>query len=278
MTALWIKVILVPLLVTAVSLTARRFGPRIGGFLATIPIVAGPLILVITLEQGASFAKHAALGALQGLLSVIAFSLAYALSSRRCSWWQSMFISWMAFGICTSISAVTPLEPLSALILLLLTLMSSSLILRELVTTEAAATQSPLLLVPRVTASLFLVLTVSGLSALLGPKVSGLLAPFPIVGTILCTFIHRHEGFLAVRRLLVGYVEGIYGYAAFFFLVELFVENHPIWITFSIALIACLIGQALALYVGNKISRPSRQDLGSTTLWFTDDKHWGREQ
>ena len=277
MTILCIKVLLVPFLVTAVSLTARRFGPRVGGFVATIPIVAGPLILVIALEQGVVFARFASLGALQGLLSVLAFSLVYGFSCRRLFWWQALLLSWGAFAACTTLFAIAHIESLPAFSLVLLSTVGASYALRSLSSAECAPSYSPLLLVERLFASVFLVLFVSALSVALGPKVSGLLAPFPIVGSILCTFTHRQEGYSGVRRLLVGYVDGLYGYAVFFFLVTHLVEHQPIWITFSSALVACLVGQGAALYLSSRIARSGWGDR-KTEQWFNDNENLGWEQ
>ena len=54
-----VKVLLAPSFVVGASLH-RRYGPRIGGWVAGLPVVAGPILLVYALTQGAAFAADAA--------------------------------------------------------------------------------------------------------------------------------------------------------------------------------------------------------------------------
>jgi hypothetical protein len=70
---LLIRLLLVPALIVLITLVSRRWGPALAGWLTGFPIVAGPILLVISLEQGAAFASSAA------LLSAVA---AQALSFR----------------------------------------------------------------------------------------------------------------------------------------------------------------------------------------------------
>ena len=72
-----VKVLLAPSFVVGASLAARRFGPRIGGLVAGLPVVAGPILLVYALTHGAAFAADAAAGTLLGLISLTAFVVVY---------------------------------------------------------------------------------------------------------------------------------------------------------------------------------------------------------
>ena len=47
MTVLALKLLLAPLLVVASSLAGRRWGPRLAGILVVLPIVAGPILLIL---------------------------------------------------------------------------------------------------------------------------------------------------------------------------------------------------------------------------------------
>ena len=59
MTVLALKLLLAPLLVVASSLAGRRWGPRLAGILV-LPIVAGPILLILYVDQGNGFAAAAA--------------------------------------------------------------------------------------------------------------------------------------------------------------------------------------------------------------------------
>src|SRR6185295_5365099 len=49
---LLLKLVLVPGLIALVTVAGRRFGPRIGGWLNALPLVAGPVLFFLALEQG----------------------------------------------------------------------------------------------------------------------------------------------------------------------------------------------------------------------------------
>ena len=65
--------------------------------------------------------------------------------------------------------------------------------------------------------ALALVLTLTAVAGWLGPQLSGLLAPFPIIATVLATFTHAQRGTDELRRLLRGMLTGFGAFALFFF-------------------------------------------------------------
>ena len=62
-----LKLTIVPLALLIFGIVERLHGPRIAGWLAGFPIVGGPLLVFVTLEQG-KFGSAAALGAYFGLV------------------------------------------------------------------------------------------------------------------------------------------------------------------------------------------------------------------
>src|SRR6266568_4806520 len=92
-----LKLTLVPLFIAGVTLGSRRWGPRIGGWLNAVPMVAGPVLLFLAIEQGAAFASRAALNTLAGLIGVATFSLAYAWAALRRPWWIARATGAIAF-------------------------------------------------------------------------------------------------------------------------------------------------------------------------------------
>ena len=85
-TLLAVKLLLAPAFVVGASLTARRHGPRVGGLVGALPVVAGPILLVYALAHGRAFAAHAAAGTLLGLISLTAFVVVYARLAGRVRW------------------------------------------------------------------------------------------------------------------------------------------------------------------------------------------------
>ena len=102
-TQLLVKVLLAPSFVVGASVTARRFGPRVGGLVAGLPVVAGPILLAYALAHGSSFAAGAAAGTLLGLVSLIAFSVAYGRLAARLSWAPCMLAGWLTFVAFTAL-------------------------------------------------------------------------------------------------------------------------------------------------------------------------------
>src|SRR4030081_3410876 len=97
------KLLLAPSFVVGASLAARRFGARVGGLVAGLPVVAGPILLAYALAHGKTFAARAAAGTLLGLISLIAFSVVYARLAPRFGWLPCMLAGWLAFAGLTAI-------------------------------------------------------------------------------------------------------------------------------------------------------------------------------
>ena len=89
-----ITLLLAPGFVVGASLAARRFGARIGGLIAGLPVVVGPILLVYA--HGRAFAAGAAAGTLLGLVSLIAFVVVYAHLAGRVFWGASLIAGWLA--------------------------------------------------------------------------------------------------------------------------------------------------------------------------------------
>ncbi len=85
MTVLALKLLLAPLLVVASSLAGRRWGPRLAGILVVLPIVAGPILLILYLDHGSEFAANAARAATLGIVPLAAFALIFVATDRVCS-------------------------------------------------------------------------------------------------------------------------------------------------------------------------------------------------
>src|ERR1700689_2104895 len=103
MALLAVKLLLAPSFVVGASLAARRFGPRIGGLIGGLPVVAGAVLLVDARAHGRAFAAGAAAGPLLGLVSLIAFVVVYGRLAGRLFWGASMLAGWLAFALATVI-------------------------------------------------------------------------------------------------------------------------------------------------------------------------------
>jgi len=217
-TQLLVKILLAPSFVVGASVTARRYGPRVGGLVAGLPVVAGPILLAYALAHGSSFAAGAAAGTLLGLVSLIAFSVAYGRLAGRLSWAPCMLAGWLTFVAFTALFSAFEIPAGAALALAVLAVAAGLVLLPR--PRPAVPFTDPLPgwdLPLRAACALVLVLTLTAVAGWLGPQMSGLLAPFPIIATVLATFTHGQRGVDEMLRMVRGMVSGFLAFAAFFF-------------------------------------------------------------
>jgi hypothetical protein len=122
MTVLALKLLLAPLLVVASSLAGRRWGPRVAGILVVLPIVAGPILLILYLDHGSGFAAAAARAATLAIVPLALFALIFAYVSRNRGWLLTLLASWVAVLLADLALAQIHVPAIGALLLALLAL------------------------------------------------------------------------------------------------------------------------------------------------------------
>jgi hypothetical protein len=240
-----VKLLLAPSFVVGASLATRRFGPRVGGLIAGLPVVAGPILLAYALAHGRAFAAGAAAGTLLGLVSLIAFVVVYARLAGRVFWGASMLAGWLAFAVGTAAFSAVSLPAGAALGL------AGGGLLAGLVLLPRPGRDLPVQLPPpawdlplRAGCALALVLTLTAVAGWLGPQLSGLLAPFPIIATVLATFTHAQRGTDELLRLLRGLLSGFGAFALFCFALAISLQQLDTLSAFVLATALALIVQA----------------------------------
>ena len=208
MDTLILKLVLVPVLIGVVSLTGRRWGPAVGGWLAGLPWTSGPVALFLAFEQGNAFAAQAAQGTLLGLVSVFAFCLVYTRIARSQGWAVSVLSGWGAFFAATLALNGVAISLIPAFAGVLVAMVATLRFLRA-AGPSGATPVPPVWEIPlRMLAATAMVLMITTAAASLGPQLSGLLTPFPVYATVLAVFTHHFEGALTATRLLRGVVIG----------------------------------------------------------------------
>ena len=91
------KLLLAPSCVVAVSLAGRRWGTAIAGILGGLPVVAGPILLVLALVHGPTFGAIAAAGTLLGLCALATFVVIYGRVSESLGPAASVLCGWGGF-------------------------------------------------------------------------------------------------------------------------------------------------------------------------------------
>jgi len=258
---LLLKLLLVPGLVAVVTLAVRRWGPAVGGWLAGLPIVAGPVLVFYALEQGDAFAARAAHATLAGLIATVAFAVAYAQASRRLPWYLCMLLGWVVFA--AAIVALYFVQPglVTSLVVLVAATVLGRLTLRRVrfpPSPSASARQAaepglPTLrnadppgdLIVRLIATATLVLVLTGLADRLGPTWSGLLNAFPVLTTIVAVFSHAQRGAVAAVAFLNGFLQAIVGFGLFCVVMAIGLQSLGLGWALAAALAAQLAWHAV---------------------------------
>jgi len=237
-----LRLLLAPALVGLASLAARRWGDRVGGWIAALPFVAGPLLFIVAMEQGTGFAAQAATTAISGIAALALFALVYARLCRHLPWWGSLVLGWTAYMIAAA--AIRPWEGAVWLRLVasLASLWIAVRLLPKVPPDHTRTTPWKYDLPVRMVSAAGLVATVAGLAHAMGPAWSGLLAPFPVATTILVVFSHVQKGPDSVSRLLRGFLPALSGLAVFFATLS-FALSLGIAAGFCLALLAALVEQ-----------------------------------
>jgi uncharacterized membrane protein (GlpM family) len=99
----------------------------------------------------------------------------------------------------------------------------------------------------RAVCAVALVLGLTAVAGWLGPQLSGLLAPFPIITTVLATFTHGQRGTDELRRLVRGLVWGFGAFALFCFTLAVSLRRLDTGAAFALATAVALLTQAIVL-------------------------------
>jgi hypothetical protein len=276
------KLTLAPALVAVATLAGRRWGGSAAGMVAGLPIIAGPILLFYALEQGPAYASEAAQSTLLGIISLCVFCLAYAWRAwSGASVLSCMGLGWVGFAVFTAlIQRVEDAHSISMVRSAVYAVAALFLALRSLPPAEKAHADvdaKPVAGLPvegpapesgpegrppqpqdlplRMFASALLVLILTSLAERLGPRLGGLLAPFPVASTVLTVFAHREKGSEGARAVLKGLLLALNAFAAFCLVLGLALAAWGIIPSFVAALAAACLVQAGLVMVWRKEGR-----------------------
>ena len=248
-----LKLLLVPSLIALVTLAGRRWGPAVAGWLSAFPLVSGPILLAIALEQGAGFAATAAANTLMAVFAILVFSVAYA----RCAHLgmpRAMAAALLAYAGAVVVLQSVSLPLWAGFAVIVAALVGAPSLIKAL--PVGAAAGKPANDLPwRMLAGAVLSLSVTYAASTLGARLSGLFAMFPVMSTVLVGFSHRASGPGFAVALLRGMVNGYYAFAVFCAVLSLLLRAQSIGIAFLLA-----AGTALAVQLAVKwlVGRPAR--------------------
>ncbi len=191
---LLLKLLVIPTFLLLISRAGRRWGPSVAGWLSGLPVVVGPILLFLAVEQGELFAAQSATAALAAMFAMIAFCVVYAQVAQHRNWPWALGIALGVWALVALILSWLPASlPLSSLIALVALLAAPYLFptVRPVMNGPAAKSDKLLL---RMIAGALLTLAVTLLASTVGERWSGLLAVFPVLGSVMAVFSQQTRG------------------------------------------------------------------------------------
>lgn len=246
MTAFYLKLLITPALMLAISLAAKRWGTHIGGLLSGLPITSALVMLFLSLEQGAEFVSMAVPGALAGLAAIQATYLFYFVVTRKVS---AVIGCPAALAFYAAVAFL-----LSRLDVLALSIAATLLLVASIITItskQSAPSEAPHVPVPRwiipmrmLTATLLL-LAITASATWLGPVVSGLLAPIPVIAWPLAVFAHVQGGRFELAAIIRGNAIGAVGVVGFYLTLKYSILQWGAVASISAAVVLAVVMTAL---------------------------------
>ena len=256
MTTLALRLFLAPVFIVVISLVARRFGNQAGGVVGGLPIIAGPILFVLALDNGNRFAADAAVGTMLGVVALIAFVLAYVSVSRRFRWPVAILTGWAAF-----FAVLGALEPVHAGTWVAVALACAACGTGLLVLPKPRRGTPPPParprhdLVVRAACAVIPVIVITGVAGRVGAHVAGLLSSFPIITPIVAAFTQSQHGAEESARLLYGFTIGFFSYSLFCFVIAETLRPVGLGGAFAIAATTALVVQGLAVVLTQRVDR-----------------------
>lgn len=199
-----IKVFLAPIFIVFAYIIQKKYGPKISGIFVAIPFIATPILLVIYHDHGVAFFHQAIIGTYAGQIGCLVYIYIYTHLARSVKW-----------PICVALSTLSYLviAPTLSLFIrniwLALALWSVAWLFLQwsAVPFDKSATLpiAPKWDLPmRIISALLLIFLVTGFSQILGAQLSGALAMYPVMTSIMSGFNHARFGANAAIAFLNG--------------------------------------------------------------------------
>lgn len=210
-----LKLLVIPGFLLLISLAGKRWGPSVAGWLSGLPVVVGPILLFLALEQGQSFAAQSATAALSAMFAMIAFCVSYAQVAQRAGWPLALLISLSVWALVAVVLSLIPASLVFSVCAAATALLAAPYLFPTVqpVLSGPAPKSDKLLL--RMVAGALLTLVVTLLASTVGDRWSGLLAVFPVLGSVMAVFSQQTRGPAFTAALLRATATGMYSFAAF---------------------------------------------------------------
>lgn len=238
-----LKLLLVPAFLLLISLAGRRWGPAVAGWLAGLPVLTGPILFLLALENDTAFAAAAATVSLSAVFGAVVFILTYARVCARRSPAISLLCSVASWTCVALLLTRLPLTNFLSLGIALAALVVAPKLFPRISAPILSAALPKWELPLRMLAGAAVTLAVTTLAAAIGPSWSGMFAVFPVITTVLSVFSHRASGPAFTATLLRAMIWGLYSLAGFCFALAVLLPRQSVTVSFLAAVAVAIAVQ-----------------------------------
>lgn len=209
-----VKMAATAVIVVTASLVAERVGALIGAMVATLPIAAGPSYILLALDHDAKFIADSAVASLAVHAATGLFGTAYVLAAQRFSFAASIAIAIGVWLGCALMIRATDWSLAGAIALCAATYGGCVPLVQRFVHVRVPVIGRRWFDIPvRALLVATLVGAVVAAGANVGPKLTGILAVFPIVMLSLMLILHPRIGGPATAAIIANAMWGLVGFA-----------------------------------------------------------------
>jgi hypothetical protein len=251
MSILALKLVLAPFLIGGASLAARRWGPAVGGWLVGLPLTSGPVALFVAVEQGIPFAVDVGQAVLAGGFALCAFSIVYARTAAgRLGPLTALAVASVTYVLSALLLGALALPALPILVVAVGLALGATLRLLPAPYGARAQARPPRWdLAARILVGTTLIVALTTVAPILGPRASGLISTYPVYVSTLTFFAHRQGGPASVAAMLRGLTFGLFGWLAFWTALLVILPIGGLAAGFIGAIAAALVIQGLSFRV-----------------------------
>ena len=217
------------------------------GLLGGFPVVAGPIVTILAMEQGQVFGAQASIATISSVAGVAIFALAYSWVGLRAQWWWALLAATCAW--CAGALALSCLPPrIEWALLVAVTSLAITPYLLPPVAPQPVSAGGMHDLPYRMLTGALLTLVVTTVAASVGAAWSGLLSVFPVLGSVLAVFMHRAQGPAHVVLMYKGLLRGLFSLVAYFVTLALVWTRVDFWTGCALALCSSLAMQGVLVW------------------------------
>jgi hypothetical protein len=215
--------------------------------MTSLPLTTAVILYFVARDRGASFGSTAALTSLVGVFPVLSFIIVYARTAYKTPWIQSLAYGWVAYLITVLCVIQVPLPAVPSFLLSVLgIIIVLSLLHRE--------PYSIINVRPSMSQYLFQLMGVTGVVVILselanvtGPRLIGVFTPFPIYTSVMVVSIHRYEGPSTAIRFLRGVLLGLSTFSLFSVCLATSLNVWPVNIAFVFSSLIAILAHGFCL-------------------------------